>query len=120
MNRLSEELTPKAHLLRTPEEKRKAQEDAEEYLHSLELTVNRLTQISRENVTKRRVGRPAGAYGPVRRIQEAIERTPDENIEHFKSRKNRNKTANKPQLSLQEIRDKQRNDEFRLQNFMFP
>ena len=72
-----------------------------------------------ENITKRRAGRPVGTYGPVRRIQEATERTPEENIAYFKSRKNANKAANKPQLSLQELRDRQRNDEFRLQNFMF-
>jgi hypothetical protein len=118
LNRLSEELTPEASLLRTPEERKKAKEEAEQYLDSLELTVNRLSQISRENITKRRVGRPAGTYGPVRRIQEATERTPEENITYFKSRKNANKASNKPQISLKELQERQKTDYFRLQNFI--
>lgn len=71
-----------------------------------------------ENITKRRAGRPVGTYGPVRRIQEATERTPEENIAYFKSRKNANKASNKPQISLKELQERQKTDYFRLQNFI--
>jgi hypothetical protein len=73
LNRLPEEITPESHLLRTPEEKKKAQEDAERYLDTAELTIKKLKQMSGENVTRRRVGRPSGAYGPYKKRNDNTE-----------------------------------------------
>ena len=73
LNRLPEEITPESHLLRTPEEKKKAQEDAERYLDTAELTIKKLKQMSDENVTRRRVGRPSGAYGPYKKRNDNTE-----------------------------------------------
>ena len=71
--------------------------------------------MSAENVTKRR-GRPAGTYGPIKRIQDAADRTPEESLKYFKERKNINR--NKPQMSYRELTNRVTDDNYRLEKFM--
>ena len=113
LNRLSQELTPETKLSRTPEQKKKAQEEAEQYLNDVELTVRRLAQISRENITLRKVGRPEGTYGPVRRLNDASDRTPEENIQYFNRRKYINKQRGYPQKSLKDLMEKRKTDDYK-------
>jgi hypothetical protein len=72
---MSEQLTPPSRMMRTPEERKKANEEALQLLFNAELTFQKLDQMSQDYVTKRRVGRPAGAYGPYKKKSEDIEDT---------------------------------------------
>ena len=67
LNRMSEQLTPPSRMMRTPEERKKAQDEADKIFVDAELTFERLAEISKEYVTKRKVGRPAGPYGPYKK-----------------------------------------------------
>lgn len=120
--RMSAQLTPPSRLTRTPEEMRRAREEAkkinEEENRALdnELTLAGLDKLTSEYVTKRKVGRPEGSYGPVKRFQDALGRTEEENIEHFKTRKATNKLVGKPQKSLKELTDKRNAEVYKVFN----
>lgn len=108
LNRLSLQRTPPARVYRTPEISRKMNEEFDKFFENVS---------AEKNITKRKSGRPEGTYGPIKRIQDAIDRTPEENIAYFKSRKNINK--NLPQKSIRELTDKRNKDEYKLNNFVF-
>ena len=120
LDRLSSDLTPPSRMYKTPEQ-RKKEKDFEDF-YTNELSFDRLSTLSKEKakITTRKSGRPEASFGPVRRVQDAINRTPEENIAHFKTRKSINKLQNNPQTSYRELMNKRNNDEYKLQNFMFP
>ena len=67
LNRMSEQLTPPMRMMRTPEERKKAREDAEKTFQDAELTLERLDSLSKAQITTRKVGRPSGPYGPYKK-----------------------------------------------------
>ena len=107
LNRLSMQRTPPARVY----------EKEFENFYDNKLSFENLSAERKRNITTRKIGRPEGTYGPVKRIQDAIDRTPEENIAYFKSRKNINK--NLPQKSIRELTDKRNKDEYKLNNFVF-
>jgi len=64
-SRMSAQLTPQQ--LRTPEQKQLAREHIKSVLNDADLSVEKLKKLSDEFVTKRRVGRPEGPYGPYKK-----------------------------------------------------
>ena len=68
--RMSSQLTPPMRMVRTPEERDKARQHIRDVLNDSELSVKKLMELSNEYVTKRKVGRQPGPYGPYKKRTE--------------------------------------------------